>query len=82
MSDEEKADLLDTIGETILESAVLKYAISREKEEVKKFEEFLEKNENNDGLLEEIFKRFPEFETILEEEVTAFKKEATEVLDS
>ena len=81
MTDEEKAELLDDIGSLIMESSVLRFVATGEEKEVASLEQFLEKHENDDALLEKLLKEFPSFQKIIEEEIVAFKAEAVDVLD-
>lgn len=80
MTDEEKAELLDNIGSVIMESAVLRFITSAEEKEISKLEQFIDRYENDDALLEKLLREFPSFQDTLEEEIAAFKTEAVEVL--
>lgn len=81
LSQEERAELLDGIGATIMESAVLRFITEREEDEVARFETFLEEYAENTEMLTKLGESFPQFVDILEEEVRAFKEEAVAILE-
>lgn len=82
MTEEEKADFLDSVGSAMIESSILRYLSNISDERVVEFESFLEEFADDEEVFEKLLDRFPEFETILTEEIADFKIEAQEVLET
>ena len=80
MSEEEKSALLDDVGSTVLESALLRFSVEHSGNPMDKLEELIEKNEDSEDVFEHVLEKVPEFEKILKEEIIAFKEEAKAVL--
>ena len=80
MTDEEKAEVLDSIGSIVMESSALRFASDASEDDITSFEHFIEGHAEDDAFLEKLIVEFPAFRKILEEEITAFKTEALEVL--
>lgn len=80
MNEEEKAALLDDIGSTILESAILRFSVEGDAKEVAQLEDIVEKHGDDEDVFAKVLESIPTFETILTEEISAFKEEATNVL--
>ncbi|MEX0931081.1 MAG: hypothetical protein WDZ68_02175 [Candidatus Paceibacterota bacterium] len=82
LSEEQKAELLNDVGMTIIESTSLRFVTEIDEAETARFEEILTKNAETDEMLKTIIETFPRFAEILEEEITAFKTEAAAVLET
>lgn len=80
MSDDEKAEFLETVGATLMESAALRFVTESEEKVVADFEAFIQEAGDRDTFIEELIQKFPTFAAILDEEIVAFKNEATAVL--
>ena len=81
LTDEEKAEFLDTLGSTIIESATLRFIVESEDTQAKEFTEMIETQSESEDFLRALITSFPRFGEILEEEVSSFKAEAIAVLE-
>ena len=80
LSAEEKADFLEDVGMTLVESAVLRFMVEAEEDEAKRFGELIEKENPDEDHFKSVLEAFPRFSEILEEETNAFREEALAVL--
>lgn len=80
MTAEEKTALLDNIGAIILESSTLRFMVESSVATITQFEKIIEAHAEDETMLEVLIETFPRFAEIVEEEVTAFKKEANATL--
>lgn len=80
MTDEERTTLLDNIGAIILESSTMRFMVEVDTATIAKFEKIVEAHAEDETMLEVLIKTFPRFAEIVEEEVTAFKNEASATL--
>lgn len=80
MSEEEKAALLDDVGTTILESAILRFAVEGDTKDVETLEQIAAEHAESEDMFKRVLEALPQLETILEEEILAFKQEAMAVL--
>ncbi|MEX0917707.1 MAG: hypothetical protein WDZ93_00970 [Candidatus Paceibacterota bacterium] len=80
LSDEEKAELLNDIGMTIIESATLRFLAESDEPDGERFESLLSSIEGNEDGFQKVLEEFPRFAEFLNEEAAAFKREALSVL--
>lgn len=80
MTDAEKSDLLESVGASILESAVLRFVVDATDAEAKAFEAHIDAHTDDEDMLVDLIEKFPAFGLLLEEETAAFKREAKKVL--
>ncbi|MEZ4104515.1 MAG: hypothetical protein R3B60_04515 [Candidatus Paceibacterota bacterium] len=72
---EEEAEFAGEIGDTIFESALIRYMAGESPETVEEFETFINLNAKAEDLLEKLYEKYPEFGKILDEEALAMKEE-------
>ena len=80
LSEEEKADFLEEIGMTIVESAALRFILEADAEEAKRFEALIEREDAGFDQFKTALETFPRFGEILDEETAAFREEAFAIL--
>ncbi len=76
----ERAELLDDIGMTIIESAMLRHLTELDEVESEHFEEMLAESSADEDSFQKILEEFPRFAELLDEEAKAFRQEAQAVL--
>ena len=80
LSDEEKLIFLNEIGDTILQSALLRLVTDLSTDQQAALDQFLETEPEAEALLKHLFEHHKNFEQILTEEIASFKEEAVAVL--
>lgn len=80
LSDEEKVVFLSEIGDVVLESALIRLAEELSPDQELALEQFLDTNPEPDTLMNHLLTHHQNFESILTEEIIAFKEEAIAVL--
>lgn len=74
LSIEEQIEMLEEIGSQALERALLRYLLRLDTEAQKQFTEFVKATiDSNINFLEMLYARYPEFESLLREEVVALR---------
>ncbi len=76
MNDEEQVELLDSIGSSIFESALVRYLADAKEDEASAFQEYLDEHKENVDAFEQVATTFPRFATLVFEEAQAFRAEA------
>lgn len=76
LSPDEQAVFLSDIGDLILESALLRLIADLTADQESSLNHYLETEPQPEVLMEYLFEHHKSFETILEEEIIAFKEEA------
>ena len=82
MAPQEQDDFLARTGEIIINAAVGKLLLTLEDEQVKKLEEYIEKAPETEDVFAYFLKTYPEFESILEGEMEAFRNGTMEIMSS
>lgn len=80
MSPQEQNDFLTRTGEVIINSAVGKLLLSLGEEQVKELEIYIENVPESEDVFAYFLKTYPEFESILEGEMEAFRNGAVEIV--
>ncbi|MFN3187929.1 MAG: hypothetical protein ACK42D_00060 [Candidatus Paceibacteria bacterium] len=75
-SHEYRQEFLQNISELIIESALLRYFVSIDEASQSVFETWISVHKNKSDFLDHMRRTYPNFITILEEEILAFKQEA------
>lgn len=78
----EQATFIAQIGETILDKALLRLVASLSDEQGSALAHYLEDAPPADVLMKHLFDQYPEFESILIEEIAAFKEETVALFGS
>ncbi len=73
MSDVEREVFISTLGNTILENALLKFLASQGEWEQESFGEWVKNHAANTNMLEELVMLYPSFGVILSEEIMLLK---------
>lgn len=80
MSDAEKDAFLERAGNIIIDASVGRLLLSLEPDQVAKIEAHVDAAPETEDIFEYFLKTYPDFQSIVEEEVAAFRADATEVL--
>lgn len=80
LSDNEQAVFLAQIGDAVMESALLRLVADLNPDQETALEQYLEEEPEPEALMKHLLEHHASFETVLEEEIAAFKEEALEVL--
>lgn len=80
ISKEEQATLLDDIGQSVLEAAIVRYLAHLNEGEAGEFETYVEENKEDEDLLALMCEQYPDFESAIALEMESFKKETEAVL--
>lgn len=80
MSEDQKEEFMEKVGSIVMESSVLRLLATLSPNQIAVLEGKVTDDVPAEDLLSYLLKNFPEFETILVEEVEAFKKEAEEIM--
>lgn len=80
LSEEEQATLLDDIGQSVLEAAIVRYVANLNEAETGEFETYIKENEEDEDLLALICEQYPDFESAVATEMESFKKESISIL--
>jgi len=80
MSESEKAVFLERTGNIIIDGAVGKLLMSLEPDQVAKIEAYVDAAPETTDIFEYFLKTYPDFQSIVEEEVANYQAEATEIL--
>lgn len=76
VSEDETAALIEEVGAVILESAVMRFVVNAEPEEMEAFENIISNEPDVDAALPRLLEHIPRFADILTEEVAAFNMQA------
>lgn len=82
LSEDEKIAMLRDLGELVLESAIIRLTADMSDEQVKALDQYSDTVTDSQVLLNHLFQHYKNFETILQEEIVAFKEEALAVMGS
>ncbi len=80
LSDEEREVFLAEVGETVIESALLKFTLDLGEQEHGAFETFLAEAGVGEELMMALIEKYPAFADTLASEMQRFRDEAVEVL--
>lgn len=80
-TDEYRQEFLQNISELIIEGALLRYFGAIDEESQSVFESWISLHKNKSDFLSHMRRSYPEFITILEEEIIKFKQEAFRIGD-
>ena len=72
----EELDFAEEAGKLILESAIMRFVLEAEDEEVQALETILSAHEAAPDALPKLVEQIPRFADLLEEEIAGFKKQA------
>jgi len=75
LTEAEQEAFLEEVGTVIFKSTVLRYLSTISDEEALVFEGFVEAHSQTESFIEELSVEYPEFKTLLDEEMEAFQKE-------
>lgn len=75
MSESDQQQALQNVGQVVIQSAVLRVLNDMSEEDTAQFEAFLENDPSPEELIAFLTAKAPQFESILQEEVVAFKEE-------
>jgi len=75
-TDEYRKEFLQNISELIIEGALLRYFVTIDGESQSVFETWVQLHKQNSNFLDYMRRTYPDFITILEEEIITFKQEA------
>ncbi len=76
MSDEHQIKIMSELGDIILDSAILRLLSTLDEQQIQEIKKDMDlESENSEGTAVYLLKKFPEFKTILEEEMKALRKE-------
>lgn len=79
VTDEYRQEFLQNISELILESTLLRFFSSIDEESQSVFETWIQLHKQKTDFLAYLRRTYPDFTTILEEEIIAFKQEALRI---
>lgn len=82
LSEEERVVFLSNIGDVIMESALLRLVADLSPDQQAALEQFLESEPDGETLMKHLLEHHKAFESLLEEEIIAFKEDAVAVLGS
>ncbi len=77
---EEQAAFLDEVGALIMESATVKYLAEADIEAQESFINHLAQHQQDDTFLEVLLQTFPDFASVMADEVVAFESDMRRVL--
>lgn len=72
---EKDAEELAAVGSLVVERAVLNFSGTRTPEQLIELDKFLDQHGTDDDLLDKLSERYPEFLTLLTEEIENYRKE-------
>lgn len=72
---EDEINFSAEVGDVIFESALVKFIASQSQEKVEEFETFISLHVNAEDFMEQLYKQYPAFAEILDEEVQAMNSE-------
>jgi len=78
-SDAEDEEIYDDAGDVLFEAALLRYIPSLTEEEADNFQSYIEANVSKPTFLEDLYRDWPEFGQILEEEMKNLDEDFTAV---
>lgn len=79
LSQPDREAFLDDLGSLILEKACMRFVADMDEQAAAQFEEKLGQASDGPALLELLQREYPQFETVLEEEIQSFKSEAEQL---
>ncbi len=80
MSEAQKADFVERVGNIVMESAILRLLSTLDEKQVEELETKLVEDVEAEELFAHLLKNYPEFETIIAEEMAAFQNEAEQIM--
>ena len=80
LSDDEKVVFLANIGDVVLDASFLRLVADLSEDQQEALQQFLETEPTPENLMKHLLEHHQQFETILEEEIAAFKEEALTVV--
>jgi hypothetical protein len=80
MSESEKTAFLERTGSLIIDAAIGRLLLSLEPEQVNKIEAYVDAAPETEDIFAYFLKTYPDFQSIVEEEVAAFQSEATKIV--
>lgn len=79
---DQQAAFLGQIGDTVMESALLRLIADLNEEQQAALDHYLETEPEPEAMMQHLLTHYPHFETFVEEEVTALKSEIIAVMDT
>jgi len=79
LEDGEIQSFMMEVGTLVFQSALMKYLAIEPEEKTREFEVFINLQVNSDNFMIELQKKYPDFTSILEEEMQAFQSEVNEL---
>jgi len=80
MSQAQRDDFMERVGNIVMESSVLRLLASLTEEQIEDLETHLVDESSPEVLLGYLLSHYPDFSNIIEEEINAFRAEANEIL--
>jgi hypothetical protein len=80
MSEKEKNEFLERAGSIIIDASVGRLLLTLDPEQITKVETYIDVAPETEDIFAYFLKTYPDFQSIVEEEVAAFQSDATEVL--
>lgn len=80
MSEAQRDDFMKRVGNIVMESSVIRLLATLTEEQIEKLESHLVDESEPEALLKYLLSTYPEFETIIGEEINAFRAEAIEIM--
>lgn len=80
MSEAQRDDFMERVGNIVMEAAVLRLLASLKEEQIEELETHLVDESSPEVLLEYLLSNYPDFSGMIEEEINAFRSEAEEIL--
>ncbi len=81
MPEGQKEEVLERVGNIIIEASVGNLLLSLNEEDLKKLEQYLESVSENDDVFGYLLRKYPDFQSIVEREVEALRSEAEDIFD-